>query len=144
MKSTRLSARIAGFAVAAAALSACVTQPEPCTPEWVEWKTDQVLGRFASSNMDTIQALRRVSGDIENPGPLMMIQLATLADDFTDLARDFDRIILPELNDAVAQCSQSQNFMPAFASFLRDEGVGEDAIVWIEALGYAAMGTQRR
>ncbi len=94
--------------------------------------------------MDTIQALRRVSGDIENPGPLLMIQLATLADDFTDLARDFDRIVLPELNDAVAQCSRSQDFMPAFSSFLRDEGVGEDAIVWIEALGYVAMGSQRR
>lgn len=144
MTSRRIFTRLAGVAVAAATLTACVTQPDPCTPEWIEWKTDQVLERFAYSNLDTIRALRRVSGDIENPGPLLAIQLATLADNFTDLASDFDRIVLPELNDAVALCSRPQEFMPAFAAFLRDEGVGEDVIVWVEALGYVAMDQRRR
>ena len=144
MKRTRLFASLAAALTGAALLSGCATQPDPCTPEWVEWKSDQIFDQFASSNIDTIRALQRVSGDIDNPGPLLAIQLATLADDFTDLAQDFDRIVLPELNDAIDQCAGSQEFMPAFSSFLRDEGVGEDVIVWIEALGYVAMEQRRR
>ena len=131
------------IALTATTLSACVTQPQPCTQEWIEWKTDRVLTRFARDNSDTVRALRRVSGEVESPSALMAIQLITLADDFTELARSFDRIVLPELNAAVAQCGEPRNFMPAFTQFLRREDVGEDVIAWIEALGYIALDQRR-
>ena len=70
---------------------------------------------------------------------MMALQMATLADDFLALARDFDRIVMPELNDAVAQCSEPRNFVPAFTQFLRKEGVDNDVIEWVEVLGYVAI-----
>lgn len=130
---------MASLLLASTALSACVTQPDPCTPEWVEWRTDKVLSRFARSNYGTINELRGLSGQVDNPSALTALRIASLIDDFDDLARDFDRIVLPELNNAIAQCSQPQNFVPAFTGFLRDEGVGEDVLEWIEVVGYIAM-----
>jgi hypothetical protein len=120
-------------------LSGCMTQPQPCTPEWVEWKTDRVLERYARSNADTMRALRDASEDFESGGAIMAVRMATLADDFLALARDFDRIILPELNDAVRQCSEPRNFVPAFSEYLRREGVDDDIIGWVELLGYVAI-----
>ena len=98
--------------------AACVTQPEPCTPEWVEWKTDRVLDKFADAHRGTVRDLREVSGRIENPSVLTAIRIASLAADSHDLVRDFNEIV-----------------MPAFTGFLRREGVGEDVIDWIEAFG---------
>lgn len=122
-----------------APLSACVTQPQPCTPEWVEWKTDQVMTRFARSNYGTINRLRAASARADSNSAMLALQMATLADDFLALARDFDRIVMPELNDAVAQCSQPRNFVPAFTQFLRNEGVDNEIIEWVEVLGYVAI-----
>lgn len=128
--------------VSLTALGACQTQPQPCTPEWVEWKTDQVLERFARSNMDTVRALRDVPGDVDSTSAVTLMRFATLLDDFDTLAQDFDRIVLPELNDAVAQCGQPRNFVPAFSEFLRDEGVSEPVIQWIEIIGYMSAGAR--
>ncbi|MGB3626381.1 MAG: hypothetical protein WA989_11145 [Henriciella sp.] len=125
--------------LASTSLSACMTQPQPCTPEWVEWRTDKVLSRFARANYGTVNDLRSLSGKVDNPSALTALRIASLIDDFDDLARDFDRIVMPELNNAIAQCSQPQNFVPAFTGFLRDEGVGEDVIEWVEVIGYIAM-----
>ena len=122
-------------AFAAMLASACVTQPEPCTAEWVEWKTDQVLDRYADEYRGTIRDLRGVSGDIENPSVLTALRIATLAGDAETLVRDFNTNVLPEINDAIALCGQPRQFVPACTSVLRREGVGEDVIDWIEAFG---------
>lgn len=136
----RLTMRPAVAAAIASSLmiAGCATQPEPCTPEWVEWKTDRILTDFARSNRSTVRDLQNISGDIENPSAIMAVRIAALLVDFEDLARDFDRIVMPALNEAVAQCGQPRNFIPAFTGFLRDEGVGEDVIDWVEAIGYIA------
>lgn len=122
-----------------APLSACVTEPQPCTPEWVEWKSDQILSRFARGHYDTIDSLRSISSRYDGNSAMLALQMASMADDFLALARDFDRIVLPELNDAVARCSQPRNFVPAFTQFLRNEGVDSDIVEWVEVLGYVAI-----
>lgn len=137
--SKRMTWKTAGIAVYLLGLSACATQPQPCTPEWIEWKSDKVLNRFARANYDTIRDLRQVSGKVDNPSALTAMRIAFLIDNFSDLAKDFDRIVMPELNRAMAQCSQPALFIPAFSTFLRDEGVGEDVIQWVEVIGYVAM-----
>lgn len=124
-------------------IAACVTQPEPCTPEWVEWKTDRIMDRFADEYRGTVRDLRDVSGKIENPSVLTALRIATLAGDAKDLVRDFNDIVMPELNDAITQCGEPREFVPAFTNFLREEGVGEDVIDWIEAFS-VFMDLQRR
>lgn len=128
---------LAALAVTAGLLtSGCVSQPEPCTPEWVEWRTDKVMSEFARENRDTVRALRRLSSDIENPSALAALRFATLAFDVEDLAQDFNRIVLPELNNAIELCGEPRRFLPAFAEFLRREDVSEDVIDWVEAFGF--------
>ncbi|WP_158085778.1 hypothetical protein [Henriciella aquimarina] len=142
---TRRLAGLAGaLAISLATATGCATQPDPCTPEWIEWKTDQILTRFARSHSGTVQALRDISGQVESPNALTAIRVATMIDDFEALAQDFDRIVMPELNDAIRLCGEPRNFVPAFSEFLRREGVGEDVIGWIEAIGYVAMEQRNR
>lgn len=119
-----------------AVLAACQTTPEPCTPEWVEWKSDRILTRFAMDNRSEVRRLRDFSqtlqqGDIS---PMTALQVPGMIEDFKILAADFDRSVLPKLNSALAQCNSVQELAPAFVSFLRKEGVSEDVLEWVEFL----------
>lgn len=132
--------RIIAACVGLAAFSACASfEPEPCSAEWVEWKTDRVLGSFAAQNRRTINELIDFSGRLEDPGPLVLFQMATRLDDFQALAENFEADVMPELKSAIDQCGTPDKFIPAFTGFLRKEGVAEDMLIWIYALGSVAL-----
>ena len=117
-------------------LSACATTPEPCTPEWVEWKSEKVLKRFAVSNYSTVSRLRDFSQTLneDEMSPLIALQIPGMIDDFKQLASRFEKTVLPELNAAVDQCGSVQELAPALTAFLRDEGVEDEVLEWVELL----------
>ena len=128
-----------------AALGACATmEPEPCTSEWVEWKTERVLTSFARSNYGEIRRFKTFSETLEdgNIGPMTAMKIPGMMKDFQELAKSFERRVLPELNSALAQCSAPQDLIPAFTAFLRKEGVGEDVLEWVEVLGAFVVETE--
>lgn len=111
-------------------LGACTTAPEPCTTEWIDYRTDRVLKRFAYENRGLVSDLRnllRADGEVD---PVQAILLAAKAEDLRDFATSFERIIIPELESAVGQCAGKPEFIPAFTGFLRKEGVSEEALEW--------------
>ncbi|MFN7164318.1 MAG: hypothetical protein ACK4P2_05810 [Hyphomonas sp.] len=115
----------------ATSLGACATAPEPCTAEWIDYRTNQILKRFASENRGLVSDLRqlvRADGDVD---PVRAILLAAKAEDLRRFADSFDRIIIPELRSSISQCRGDANFVPAFTEFLRREGVPEDALEWV-------------
>ena len=128
----RLTAALFGLAM----LSACATTPEPCTPEWVEWKSEKVLKRFAVSNYSTVSRLRDFSQTLneDEMSPLIALQIPGMIDDFKQLASRFEKTVLPELNVAVDQCGSVQELAPALTAFLRDEGVEDEVLEWVELL----------
>lgn len=112
-------------------LGACATAPEPCTAEWVDYKTDRILKRFASENRSLVSDLRqltRADGDID---PVQAILLAAKADDIRHFAETFQNQVVPDLRAAVAECRGDPNFVPAFTEFLRGEGVPEETLQWV-------------
>ena len=133
--------RFAAGLIGLAMLGACATTPEPCTPEWVEWKSEKVLKRFALANYSEVKRLRDFSQTLqdESIGPLTALRIPGMIDDFKVLARDFEADVLPELNAAVDECGSVQALAPALTSFLRDEGVGEDVLEWVELLAAFAV-----
>ena len=46
---------------------------------------------------------------------------------------------MPELQSAVEQCGTPEKFIPAFTGFLRDEGIDEEMLKWIDTLGTLAI-----
>lgn len=119
-------------------LTACATmEPEPCTAEWVEWKTDRILSDFSRANSNEIRSLRSFANTLENGDmrPMTALRLPSMIEDFKKLAEDFEQRTLPELNAAVDRCGTPQKLVPAFTTFLRKEGVGEDVIEWVELIG---------
>lgn len=130
---TRLTIMLASLA----ALSACTTVPEPCTADWVEYKTEKVLKRFAVGHYGEVRRLKSFSNKLEggNIGPLTALKIPGMIEDFKGLATDFERVAMPELNAAIDQCGDPQTLIPAFTGFLRQEGVGEEVLEWVEFLG---------
>ncbi|MEL8055253.1 MAG: hypothetical protein AAGK66_03800 [Pseudomonadota bacterium] len=125
-------------AAALLALSACASlEPEPCTAEWVEWKTDRILSDFARANSSELRSLRNFANQLEdgNMSPITALRIPAMIEDFKALAEDFETRTLPTLNAAVEQCGSPQKLIPAFTKFLRKEGVGEDVIEWVEFIG---------
>ncbi|MEP1143159.1 MAG: hypothetical protein ABJH52_05530 [Henriciella sp.] len=127
-----------------ALLGACATTPEPCTPEWVEWKSEKVLKRFAIANRSEVNRLRNFSETLQadDIGPLTALQIPGMINDFKELAGEFEDNVLPELNAAVDQCGGVQQLAPALTTFLKDEGVGEDVLEWVELLTVIAIDSQ--
>jgi hypothetical protein len=112
-------------------LSACATAPEPCTTEWVEYRTEKVLKRFAIENRGLVSDLRQLVRSEGKIDPVQAILLAAKADDLRKFAGSFETIIVPELESAVGQCGSKAEFIPAFTEFLRQEGVSEEALEWV-------------
>lgn len=117
--------------IVATSLGACATAPEPCTTEWIDYRTDKVLKRFAFENRSLVSDLRNLLRDDGDVDPVQAILLAAKADELRNFATSFERIIIPELESAVGQCGQRPEFIPAFTEFLRKEGVSEEALEWV-------------
>ncbi|KCZ92887.1 hypothetical protein [Hyphomonas johnsonii] len=114
------------------ALSACASvEPEPCTSEWVDFRTEKVLNRFASNNRGMIGDLRRLQDSEGDINPVVAMQLIGNRKQIQRFADTFQSIVVPELESAVDQCGGADNLVPAFTEFLRDEGVGEQTLEWI-------------
>ena len=113
-------------------LAACATvEPEPCSAEWIDYKTDRTLRAFASENRGLINDFRKLSraeGDVD---PIVAMSLASKSKRIQRFADSFNEIVLPELESALQQCGRSEEFVPALTSFLQDEGVSDEAISWI-------------
>jgi len=133
--------RFAAGLVGLAMLGACATTPEPCTPEWVEWKSEKILKRFAIANYGEVKRLRDFSESLqeEDIGPLTALRIPGMIEDFKVLAHDFEADVLPALNAAADECGSVQALAPALTQFLRDEGVGEDVLEWVELLTVIAV-----
>jgi hypothetical protein len=123
--------RSALAAMTLAALGACATQPEPCTTEWVQYRTDRILGQFAMENRGLVNDLRRLTREDGKVDPVQSILLAAKAEDIQRFARSFETVVVPELNSAIQQCGRNENFVPAFTEFLRKEGVPDASLQWV-------------
>jgi len=121
----------AALALAACPLAACVTAPEPCTQEWVEYKTDRILGEFASENRGLINDLKRITNSEGDLNTFATMRLMSRTDDLQNFADSFQNVVVPELEMALIECGESDQLVPALTGFLRDEGVEEEALQWV-------------
>jgi hypothetical protein len=122
---------LATMAIAACPLAACVTAPEPCTQEWVEYKTDRILGEFASENRGLINDLRRMTDSEGELNTFATMRLMSRTGDLQSFADSFQNLVIPELELALVECGQSDQVAPALTGFLREEGVDEEALQWV-------------
>jgi len=133
-----LSAAIIGLTM----LSACATtEPDPCSAEWVEWKTERIVNKFARQNFGELRRVKSFADNLKDGGmgPMQMMKLPQLMDEFTTLASSFNKTVLPELNLAVETCGSPQQFVPAFTSFLEDQGVEGEVLNWVTQITEVVM-----
>lgn len=118
-------------AMALAVTSACATQPKPCTPEWIEYRTSRVLSKFAYENRGLVNDLRQLTRADGRLDPMRTVLLAGRSDEIQAFYRSFNTVVVPELNSALQQCGRNETFVPAFTEFLRREGVPETSLEWV-------------
>ncbi|OAB55617.1 hypothetical protein AY600_07740 [Phormidium willei BDU 130791] len=117
--------------------AACASlEPEPCTPEWVDWKSDQILEPFVQTYRSEIAELRRLDGSLDNPGMITAFRMAGLADDIVLMVEDFTQTAVPQLQAAVAQCTaEPDTARQLLVEMLERENVEPQVIAWIDTLG---------
>lgn len=122
---------LAAAILTATTLGACATAPEPCTPEWIDERTDQILTRFALKNRDLVSDLRQLVSEGDEIDTVQAILLAAKADELRDFADSFEDYVIPELKSSIGQCRSEADFLPVFTEFLRKQGVSEEALEWV-------------
>ena len=95
------------LAISVVPLAGCATTPKPCTQEWVDYKTDRILRKFASENRTIINDLRRLTNAEGDLNTFATLQLMSRADDlqrFGHLGRREldDDPLLPEIRKHLA------------------------------------------
>lgn len=116
--------------------AACASlEPEPCTAEWIDWHKQRLFAEFRQDYRSEIATLRDLGEGLRDPGPLTMMRLATSADDIAAMATDFTNNTVPEIQATLAPCQSPSGASALLADMLRQEGVNEDALRWIETLG---------
>jgi hypothetical protein len=130
---------IAGLAMIAFTGAGCASMPEPCTSEWVHWKTDRFVSDFVRNHQKQFADARNSAalfagvGGLDTSGGIPMMVLAAAG--VVTLASDFMNDLWPEVRDAVSQCDTAPRATQLFASILREQGVDERAAKAVEDLG---------
>jgi len=131
---------IAAALLALPVLASCATTPQPCTSEWVDWKTERIIGQFVVDHRDQIGKLREIApvmfgpeGGLQDIAPTSMLVLTAIG--ALDLVLEFGSDAWPQITDAVAECAAEPDAAYLFAGMLRDQGVDERAVQAIERLG---------
>lgn len=129
---TRLSCiTLAAMVAVMMLISACATQPKPCTPEWIDYRISRTFSSFASENRALLNDFRRVTRADGTLDPVQTILLAGRTDDIGRFVRSFDTVVAADIRSAYAQCGRDEQFVPAMTEFLRREGVPQPALDWI-------------
>jgi len=127
--------RISVIGLAALLLSGCATlEPEPCTSEWVEWKTSQITDQFSSKYRSELRDMQRFARKLENPSPLVLLEMSRRLEEFRTIATDFSSDVVPQLRSAVDQCGAPTEFVTAFSGFLQEQGMPDTVLTWIEEI----------
>lgn len=131
---------IAAAMLALPVLASCATTPQPCTSEWVDWKTERIIGQFVADHGREIGELREIApvmfgpeGGLQDIAPTSMLVLTAIG--ALDLVLEFGSEAWPQITEAVAECAAEPDATYLFAGMLRDQGVDERAVQAIERLG---------
>ncbi len=132
---------LAAAIVAFPLLSGCASfEPEPCTAQWFDWKTERIIGQFVYDHRKQIADLRDVApamfgpeGGLEKIAPTSLLVLTAIG--ALQLTMDFAEDTWPEINNAIGQCATAPKASRLFADMLRREGVDDRAVRAIEDLG---------
>jgi hypothetical protein len=123
----------------AMSVSGCATTPEPCTSEWVHWKTERFVADFVRGHAKQFNDARNATAMFSGAGgintsagiPAMILTAAGVI----TLATDFMSDLWPEVSDALSQCDTAPRAAQLFASILREQGVDERAARAVEDMG---------
>jgi len=120
-------------AIGVGGIAGCASlEPEPCTSEWVKWQTNEITSDFRNTYGGQISDLAKFSRQLENPSPLLLLQMTTRLTEFRDMATHFSDDVMPQLSSAIDQCGTPTKFVSAFSGMLAEQGVDESVLEWVE------------
>ena len=118
----------------ASVLTGCASlEPEACTTDWVKWQTNEITSDFRRDYGGEIRDLARFSKQLENPSPLVLLQMTSRLASFQDMATSFSDTVMPQLRGALDQCGTPTKFVGAFSGLLAEQGVDSTVLEWVES-----------
>ena len=65
-----------GALVSVGLVGCAALEPEPCSGDWVKWRTDQVTADFRQEFSGEMRDLAKFSRQLEDPNPFVLLQVA--------------------------------------------------------------------
>ena len=78
--------------------------------------------------------LRKFARKLENPSPLILMEMTGKLETFRLIATDFSEDVIPQLRGAVETCGAPTDFATAFSSFLQGQDMPESVLIWIDEI----------
>ena len=122
-----------GVLVSVGLVGCAALEPEPCSGDWVKWRTDQVTADFRQEFSGEMRDLAKFSRQLEDPNPFVLLQMAGRLQSFEAMARQFSGTVMPELRSAIDQCGTPTKFAGAFGDLMREQGVDGQVLDWVES-----------
>ncbi len=128
--------RKVSLALAILALQACASTPDPakvCTSEWISTRADKAISQIESRTKSSMKTLVRAAeswAEGRKPGPF---QLLALSSSMKNLEKELlSGSGMRDLKTLASTCNDPQIISKAMTGFMRDQGLPENLIAFIE------------
>ena len=134
---------VLGSAVLAASvfLSGCSTTGyDPCSKAGIQARVESSLKSYAIKNRNDIRRLKQVSQYLGGDSVHGNMQIVFGLEALTRMVSSFEDDVMPELSAISKQCGSSNDVRDVFLDFLKDQGVSQKVLKWIEGSRFSLSG----
>lgn len=123
-----------GLALAAVAASCASVPVDPCSRAGIEKRMTSSLKSFAVRNRADIRTLQKATQYLGGESVSGKMQIVFAVDALSRLVEAFGDDVVPEITAISDQCGSTDDVKAVFLDFLKDEGVGDKVLQWVEGL----------
>ena len=120
-------------------LSACATTPDPakvCTAEWIKPRAERAVDRIADKTKPAIRSLRKVGESWAKGKDPSVFRMMSMQSSVKKLLNELeDGRGINDLRTLANTCDDPKIVTTAMSDFLRDQGLSDKIIGFIEGMG---------
>lgn len=98
---------------------------------------NRILKDYARDNRGEINDLKQAASYLEGQSSFGAMRLAFAVQSLRRMVDRFQDDVVPEVQEIALQCEVADPLQDVFIDFLRDEGVRNEVLEWVEAFKFA-------
>lgn len=124
-------------AVSLPVISACASlDVDPCSRQGIEYRMNRILKDYARDNRGEINDLKQAASYLEGQSSFGAMRLAFAVQSLRRMVDRFQEDVVPDVQEIALECNVADPLQDVFIDFLRDEGVKNEVLEWVEAFKF--------